>query len=90
MGNYMTIGSNPTGITPAYPANVAFTDVRVDALHMDGATAGQLITDYYSTTVPTDRTRTIWRAVLDPGQKGRPCKMKNNTYSLDLALLEAR
>lgn len=85
-GDFLWIGSDPDG---TYPASGWIYDLTVDAVYIDGTT--YTIGNFYSATDRPDRFRTGWRARLDPGQKGRPCRLsKSDLYDLDLKLIESR
>lgn len=85
-GDFLWVGSDPDG---TYLASGWIYDLTVDAVYIDGTE--YTIDDFYSATDRPDRMRTGWRARLDPGQKGRPCRLsKSDLYDLDLKLIESR
>lgn len=84
-GDYLFIGTDPDG---TYEGNMAIHDLTIDGVFIDGTT--YTINDFYNSTSPPSRERTGWRCVMAPGQKGRPARLKNNLYQLDLQLIESR
>ena len=91
LSQYVYLGCDADGTKQA---NGWFNDLFLDPVFTTNTgtyTPQYPTSDYYSVSEPPQAwNRTLWKCVLDPRQKGEPCRLVGNVYRLNLNLIESR